>query len=194
MRLPLLPPASLSADQQDLYDDMVGVIEKNFGELVARRKDDALIGPFNGWLHFPQFGRSAWAFNRAMWEHSVLPAAIHQLVILVTAAKFGARYEIYGHEYFAQRAGLAEQKIATIVAGERPSDLTHDECVAYDMAAALNRGGPLPETIYRAVLTAFGEVALAEIVFLVGCFSMVGVTLNAFDASVPGREEGLDTA
>jgi 4-carboxymuconolactone decarboxylase len=77
-----------------------------------------------------------------------LPAAIDQLVILVTAAKFGARYEIYGHEYFAQRAGLAEHKIATIVAGECPSDLTHDEGVAYDMAAALNRGAPLPETTY----------------------------------------------
>ena len=192
MRLPLLPPTSLSPDQADLYDDMAAVIEKSFGDLVARRKDGALIGPFNAWLHFPQFGKPAWAFNRAMWEHSVLPAAIHQLVILVTAAKFGARYEIYGHEYFGQRAGLAEQKIATIVAGERPPDLTHDEGVAYDMAAALNRGGPLPETTYRAVLATFGDVALAEIVFLVGCFSMVGVTLNAFDASVPGREEGLD--
>jgi 4-carboxymuconolactone decarboxylase len=192
MRLPLLPPASLSPVQKSLYDDMVDVIEKNFGELVARRRDGAPIGPFNAWLHFPQFGKPAWAFNRAMWEHSVLPAAIHQLVILVTAAKFGARYEIYGHEYFAGRAGLAEQKIATIVARERPSDLTDDERVAYDMAAALNRGGPLPETTYRAVLTTFGEQGLAEIVFLVGCFSMVGVTLNAFDASVPGREEGLD--
>jgi 4-carboxymuconolactone decarboxylase len=192
MRLPLLPPANLSPDQQNLYDDMVDVIEQNFGELVARRSDGALIGPFNAWLHFPQFGKPAWALNRAMWEHSVLSAAIHQLVILVTAAKFGARYEIYGHEYFAARAGLADQKIASIVAGERPDDLTHQERVAYDMAAALNRGGPLPETTYRAVLSAFGEQALAEIVFLVGCFSMVGVTLNAFDASVPGREEGLD--
>jgi alkylhydroperoxidase family enzyme len=192
MRLPLLPPANLSSVQKDLYDDMVDVIEKNFGELVARRADGALIGPFNGWLHFPQFGKPAWAFNRAMYEHSVLPAAIHQLVILVTAAKFGARFEIYGHEYFAQRAGLAEEKIATIVAGERPADLTREESVAYDLAAALNRGGPLPETTYRAALTAVGEVGLAEIVFLVGCFSMVGVMLNAFDASVPGREEGLD--
>ena len=192
MRLPLLSPASLSPAQKGLYDDMVAVIDKNFGDLVARRKDGALIGPFNAWLHFPQFGKPAWAVNRAMYEHSVLPAAIHQLVILVTATKFGARYEIYGHEYFAQLAGLAEQKIATIAAGERPADLSHDEGVAYDMAAALNRGGPLPETTYRAVLTTLGEVALAEIVFLVGCFSMVGVTLNAFDASVPGREEGLD--
>jgi 4-carboxymuconolactone decarboxylase len=112
-----------------------------------------------------------------------LPPAIHQLVILVTAAKFGARYEIYGHKYFARRAGLA---------GERPSDLTRDEAVAYEMAAALNRGAPLPASIYQAALKTFGEQALAEIVFLVGCFSMVGVTLNAFDASVPGREEQLD--
>ena len=44
---------------------MVDVIEENFGELVARRSDGALIGPFNAWLHFPQFGKPAWAFNRA---------------------------------------------------------------------------------------------------------------------------------
>jgi 4-carboxymuconolactone decarboxylase len=192
MRLPLLPPASLSAEQKKLYDDMVAVIEANFGELVARREDGALIGPFNGWLHFPQFGGPAWAFNKALIEHSVLPAAIHQIVILVTAAKFGARYEIYGHEYFARRAGVAEDKIATIAAGQRPTDLTRDEGVAYDMAAALNRGAPLPRSTYGAAFAAFGEEGLAEIVFLVGCFSMVGVTLNAFDASVPGSEEGLE--
>ncbi|WP_374021926.1 carboxymuconolactone decarboxylase family protein [Mycobacterium sp. HNNTM2301] len=190
-RLPLLPPPSLSAEQKRLYDDMAAVIERNFGTLVARREDGALIGPFNGWLHFPQFGKPAWAFNKALWEHSVLPDTVHQLVILVTAAKFGARYEIYGHEYFARRAGLAERKIATIAAGERPHDLDADEGAAYDMAAALNRGGALPETTYQAARHAFGAEGLAEIVFLVGCFSMVGITLNAFDASVPGREEGL---
>jgi 4-carboxymuconolactone decarboxylase len=100
-----------------LYDDMVDVIERDFGELVARRQDGALVGSFNGWLHFPRFGRPAWALNRSLWERSVLPADIHQLVILVTAAKFRARYEIDGHAYFAQRAGLSEHKIATIVSG-----------------------------------------------------------------------------
>jgi hypothetical protein len=67
-----------------------------------------------------------------------------------------------GHEYFARRAGLADDKIATlatIAAGQRPPDLTHDEGVAYDMAAALNRGGPLPESTYRAALTVSGKWA-----------------------------------
>ena len=186
MRLPSLPPAGLSAELKNLYDEMVAVIETDLGELVARRSDGALIGPFNGWLHFPQFGKPAWDFNKSLWEHRVLPAAIHQLVILVTAAKLGARYEIYGHEYSARRAGLTEDKIATIAAGQRPSDLTREEGVAYDMAAALNRGAALSESTYRAALTAFGEDGLADIVFLVGCFSMVAVTLNASVPRPPG--------
>jgi 4-carboxymuconolactone decarboxylase len=189
VRLPLLPPATLSGTQQALYADMRAIIDGGFGELVAYRGDGALIGPFNGWLHFPQFGSPAWALNKSLWEHRVLPGSVHQLVILVTAAKYGARYEIYGHEYFAHRAGLPEYKIAAAAAGERPADLTDDERVAYDMAAALNRGGVLPETTYRAAVDRFGEQGTAEIVFLVGCFSMVAVTLNAFDAGVPGREE-----
>lgn len=48
------------------------------------------------------------------------------------------------------------------------------------------------ETTYRAALSAFGSDGLAESVFLVGCLWMVGATLNAFGASVPGREEHLD--
>jgi 4-carboxymuconolactone decarboxylase len=189
VRLPLLPPSTLDAEQKSLYDEMVATIDTSFGELVTRGKDGALIGPFNGWLHFPQYGGPAWAFNKAIVEHGVLPPTIQQAVILVTASKFNAPYEMYGHEYFARRAGLAEDKIATIAAGQRPSGLTRDEGVAYDMAAALNRGGSVPESTYRAALTTFGQEGLAEIVFLVGCFSMVAVTLNAFDTPVPGREE-----
>jgi hypothetical protein len=52
----------------------MGVIKKNFGELMTSRKDGALIGPWNAWLHFPQFGKPAWALNKAMQEHSTLPA------------------------------------------------------------------------------------------------------------------------
>src|SRR5262249_33298522 len=148
------------------------------------------IGPFNGWLHFHQFGSAAWALNKSLWKHRVLPSSLHQLVILVTAAKFGARYEIYGHEYLALRAGLSDDKIATIFAGERPANLTDGNRVANDMASALNRGGVLAEPNYRAVVDRFGEQGAAEVVFLVGCFSMVAVTLNAFDAGVPGGEEG----
>jgi 4-carboxymuconolactone decarboxylase len=57
MRLPLLSPSSLSREQKDLYDDIMGVVKANFGSFVATWKDGALIGPFNAMLHFPEFGQ-----------------------------------------------------------------------------------------------------------------------------------------
>jgi hypothetical protein len=87
-------------------------------------------------------------------------------------------------------SGVTTAKIATIAAGERPTDLTRDEAVAYDVAAALNRSGPLPETIYEAGIDAFRKQGMAEIIYLVGCFHLVGVILNGYDVSVPGREDG----
>ncbi|HEY2532441.1 MAG TPA: carboxymuconolactone decarboxylase family protein [Xanthobacteraceae bacterium] len=189
MRLPLLPPRSLSAEQRALYDDIMSVVNHSFGSFVAMRQDGTLIGPFNSMLHFPAFGRAAWAFNKTMYEHTTLPNSILQVAVLVTATRVGARYQIYGHEHLAESAGLARAKIATIVAGERPVDLTRQEAVAYDVATALNWCAPLPETIYQAGVDAFGERGMAEIIYLVACFHMVGIVLNGYAVPVPGEDD-----
>jgi 4-carboxymuconolactone decarboxylase len=38
---------------------------------------------------------------------------------------------------------------------------------------------------------AFGEQGMSEIIYLVGCFHLIGIILNGYDASVPGREDGI---
>ena len=83
MRLHLLPPSSLSSEQKELYDDMMGVVNENFGSFVTAREDGALIGPFNAMVHFPEFGRAAWAMNKAMYEHTTLPKSVLQVAMLV---------------------------------------------------------------------------------------------------------------
>ena len=47
MRLPLLPPSSLSSEQQELYDDIMDVVKERFGSFIVTREYGALIGPFN---------------------------------------------------------------------------------------------------------------------------------------------------
>ena len=191
MRLPLVPPSSLSSEQKDLCDDIMGVVNENFGSFVTTREDGALIGPFNPMLHFPAFGRAAWAMNKTMYKHTTLPKSVLQIAVLVTGTRLRARYQIYGHEHLAESSGVPKAKIATIVAGDRPTDLSRDEAVAYDVAAALNRGGPLAETIYQAGVDAFGKQGMAEIIYLVGCFHLVGIILNGYDVPVPGSEDAL---
>jgi alkylhydroperoxidase family enzyme len=188
MRLPLLPPAELDAERRPLYEDMRKGIDTSFNGFTAINARGELIGPWNPWLRFPQFGGPVWNLVKALSASPTLPRPVREVAILVTGAKFRSAYEIYAHVLVAELRGLPDDKIATIVAGQRPSDLTRDEAIAYDLASALVAGGVLPELTYRQAVERFGAVATAEFIYLVGLYCMVSVTLNGFDVPVPEVE------
>jgi 4-carboxymuconolactone decarboxylase len=188
MRLPLIPPAQLTPEQRPLYEDMKKGIETNFKGFTAIGRDGALIGPWNPWLKFCKFGGPVWELVKALSSSPTLPKPVREVAILVTGAKFHSGYEIYAHVLVAELRGLSDEKIATIVAGQRPADLTREEAVAYDVASALVSGGVLPELCYKAAVTAFKEEGAAELIYLVGLYCMVSVTLNGFDVPVPEEE------
>jgi 4-carboxymuconolactone decarboxylase len=185
MRLPLLPPSELSPEQRPLYDDMRKGIETNFKGFTAISETGALIGPWNPWLRFPKFGGPVWELVKALSSSPKLPRPVREVAILVTGAKFHSAYEIYAHVPVAELRGLPDDRIATIVAGQRPSDMTREEAVAYDVASALVSGGVLPALAYQQAVAAFGEEGTAELINLVGLYCMVSVTLNGFDVPVP---------
>ncbi|MET1027527.1 MAG: 4-carboxymuconolactone decarboxylase [Dongiaceae bacterium] len=185
MRLPLLAPADFSAEQRPLYDDMRKGIESNFKGFTAINPDGRLIGPWNPWIRFPKFGGPVWELVKALSTSPKLPKPVREIAILVTGAKFRSAYEIYAHVVVAELRGIPDDKIATIVAGQRPGDLTREEAVAYDMASALVSGGVLPALTYKQAADLFGEDGTAEFINLVGLYCMVSVTLNGFDVPVP---------
>ena len=191
MRLNPLAPGQLSPELRAVHDDMAQAIAEHLKGFVSKRADGALVGPFAPMLHFPQFGQPAWSYTKALIENSKLPKAAHEVAILVTGARFNSRYELYAHEHVAEQAGLSKAKVASIAAGQRPTDLTEEEAAAYDVAAVLAGGRNLPESTYQRALRAFGEEQMAELVYLVGGYCLVSVLLNAYDMSVPGSEEGL---
>jgi alkylhydroperoxidase family enzyme len=148
------------------------------------RDDGALAGPFAPWLQWPQFGGPIWELAKALSSSPTLPREVREVAILVTGAKFHAAYEIHAHVLAAQQQGLPDHRIATIIAGQRPADLTTDEGIVYDLTASLVGGGGLPELTYRQVLNRFGDTATAELIYLIGLYCLVSVTLNGFDIPV----------
>ena len=190
MRLPPLPPAAMAPGVRALHDDMAAVVAEHLRGFVSKRGDGALVGPFPPLLHFPQFGSPGWAYTKALIEHAELPKPVREVAIPVTGARFRSRYELYAHEHVAEDAGLPPAKVAALAAGQQPADLTAEEAVAHDVAAALAGGGPLPGSTYKAAVGAFGEAGVGELVHLIGCYCLVSVLLNAFDVSVPGNSEG----
>ena len=185
MRLPIIPPADLTAEQKPLYDDMRQGIAASFQGFVNVRDDGALLGPWNPWIHEPSFGKPVWDLVKAMASKPSLPLQVREIAILVTGAHFRSAYELYAHVIVAEHRGLSDEKLATIVAGQRPSDLTLPEAVAYDVASSLVNGGVLPELTWRAAVEQFGPHGAAELSYLIGLYCLVSVTLNTFDVPVP---------
>ncbi len=189
MRLPLLDLSEMSPEQSALYKDMRAGINNNFKGFQAVCDDGRLIGPWNPWIRFAKFGGPVWELTKILSTNPKLPRPVREVAILVTGAKFHAAYEIYAHVLVAELRGLSEDKISTIVAGQRPTDLTQDEALAYDLAHALVNGGVLPFITYKKAVKAFGEDGAAEFISLVGLYCMVSLTLNGFDVPTPDTPE-----
>jgi 4-carboxymuconolactone decarboxylase len=188
MRLPLIAPADLTAEQKPLYDDMRKGISANFNAFKVEREDGALMGPWNPWLHEPAIGKAIWELTKAMTANASLADNVRQIAILVVGARYDAAYEIYAHIAVAERDGMTPERLATITADLKPSDLAPDESIAFDIAYALSRGGTLAEPLYALGLKTFGQHGLNELIYLVGLYAMVSTTLNGFNVPVPERE------
>ena len=188
MRLPLIPPAELSAEQRALYDDMRKGIATSFNAFKVEREDGALMGPWNPWLHEPAIGKAIWNLTLAMTANATLPDNARQIAILVVGARYNAAYELYAHVAVAEREGMSAERLAALVAGQKPVDLSREENVAFDVAYALARGGVLPEPLYRLAVDTFGQHGTNELIYLVGLYALVSTTLNGFNVPVPERE------
>jgi 4-carboxymuconolactone decarboxylase len=193
MRLPPIPPAELTEAQKPLYADMKKGIASNFNLFrtvvpEGNAEAGALLGPWNPWLHEPRIGGAIWELTKAMTAEATLPDPVRQIAILVTGAHFNSAYELYAHIAVAEKEGMSEQRLATLVAGSRPNDLSEEEGVGYDVAFALVNGGVLPEPVYRLAVKTFGQHGTNELIYLVGLYCMVSTTLNGFNVPVPERE------
>ena len=188
MRLPLIAPADLSPEQRPVYDNMRAGIEQNFKGFKTIAENGALMGPWNPWLHEPKFGKPIWDLTLALSISPSLPRPAREVAIVVTGTTFHSAYQLYAHVIAAEWRGLSDDKLATILAGQRPGDLTREEGVAYDVASALLHHGTLPELNYRQAVEAFGQHGTAELIYLVGLYCLVSITLNGFNVPVPESE------
>lgn len=189
MRLPLISPAELTDEQKPIYDDMKAGIESTFNVFQAiRQEDGALMGPWNPWLQEPKIGKAIWELTKIMSMQATLPPKAREIAILVTGAHFNSAYEIYAHVAVAEHKGIDEEQLSTLVAGVKPTGLQGEEEVAYDVAHALVTGSVLPRPTYDMAVRTFGRKGAHELIYLVGLYCLVSMTLNGFNVPVPEKE------
>ena len=137
------------------------------------------------WLASPELAQRGQQLGAFLRYDTLLGPRLSELAILVVARRWAAHYEWAMHAVEAAKAGVAAEVIAEIGAG-RPPDLTGpDEQVVVDVASELVTGGRLADATFARAETTLGRQGLVELVGLVGYYTLVAMTLNAFEVPAP---------
>jgi 4-carboxymuconolactone decarboxylase len=176
-RLAPMEVDNLDAEQRRVYD------------AVVSGPRGSVRGPVPFWLKSPGLADPAQRLGAFLRFESGLPAKLRELAILVTARATTAQYEWYMHRPLAEKAGLAPEIADAVAARVEPPFADSDEALTSELARSLTRTHAIDEPLFGKGLARFGERGMVELVGLVGYYTMVAMTLNAFGATLP---EGVE--
>lgn len=176
MRITDLAPEQMDADQRQVVDEAVA------------GKRGRIPGPLRIWLHSPELGRHAQRLGAFLRYDTTLGPRLSELAILVTARAWTAQYEWFAHKREALKAGLEPEIIAAIAARRKPVFNDPAAQAVHDYAVALHTTHHVPPAVHEAALAVLGERGVVELVGLLGYYTLVAMTLNAFEFGLPKGE------
>lgn len=174
-RLPSLSREGLSPEQAALFDSIAS----------TRGAEVALDGPFGVWMHSPRLGEAAQRLGRHVRYHTVLPPRLSELAILVCAQHWRADFEWHVHAPAARAAGMSDEMLDAIRKGRAPQAAASDERVVYEFTRSLLKTSRVPQDRYDSAVEIIGRQGVIELTALVGYYTLVAMTLNAFEVEAP---------
>ena len=176
MRIKLLSPGEMSAEQQQTYD-----------EAIAGKRGSA-PPPMMAWLNSPEMARHATRLGETVRFNTMFPAELSEIAILVTARHWTAHYEWYAHKRLALQGGLKPEIIDAIRDRRAPEFDDPKGRMIYDVAKSLHEAHGLTKGLYDEAVKLLGERGLVEVIGLCGYYTLVSMTLNAFEFDLPDGE------
>jgi 4-carboxymuconolactone decarboxylase len=173
MRLVELKPEELSERQKAVYEES------------ASGTRGHVPTPLKAWIRSPEMGARAQKLGEFVRYHTSLGQALSEMIILVTARAWSAEYEWYAHKKEALKAGL-DPAIIDAIATRQPPPITDPKMKAgYDYIHALQTEHLVSDAVHAAAVAALGHEGIVELIGVSGYYTMVAMTLNAYQIPTP---------
>jgi len=176
-RLPNIDPATYTPEQKKVHD------------AVVAGPRGRIVGPILVWLKNPGLAEHAQALGAYCRFGSSLPPRLSELAICVTGSHWKANYEWFAHAPLAIKAGIEPAAIEAIRVGSTPTFTKSDEQAIYDFASELVKTKRVSNATFERAKKELGETAVIDMVGIIGYYSLVSVTLNAFELPLPDGEK-----
>ena len=175
-------PSQLDAAQRKVYDDIVAGPR---GEVV---------GPLGVWLWRPELADRAQRLGAYARYGTSLPPLLSELAILVVARTWGSEFEWLVHKPIALAAGVPADAVEAIRTGRTPLLEDSAQSAVYAFCAALLGEHQVDDALYADAVLALGETGVVDLVGILGYYSLISMTINAFRVPPPeGAEPELAT-
>jgi len=158
----------LSDEGQAVYDEI----------MASRGKVDEA---FQVLLPTPELLRRIAHLGSYVRFGSSLSAAIRECIILATARHMGSDFEWTDHEPQARGAGVSEETIRSISAGELPLNGSSEERAVIQFVYETLRDQSVTDACFGDVQARFGVAGTAEIAATIGFYSMLANILTVFN-------------
>ena len=174
------PVADMPADTKDAYDFTMGL-------------RGVVPGPHRIWLANPTLSKTIVPTGEYYQNHSTLTKAEIEIVTNLITAQWRSAYASYEHESIGEKQGrLDPEKVQRLIAGLPVSFDDPREEVVYQVAFALVGQRPVSLGLYRKARDRIGDAGIVDVAVLIGWFTMVSMTLAAFDVPASADMTGLD--
>lgn len=172
-RIELTPEAERTPEEREVCQEAVSGIR---GRVPA---------PMIAWLKNPELARRGQRLGELLRYQTTLEPRLSELAILVTARHWSSHHEWTAHKREGLKAGMDPEVVAAIAARREPALSDERERAVYDVTCALFATRRLSDALYRQGVAVLGERGLVELVGIIGYYSMVALTLNAFELGLP---------
>src|SRR5215216_3324767 len=176
MRLKLLSPGEMSAEQKETYDEAIS------------GKRGAPPAPMMAWLNSPDMARHATRLGEQLRFNTMFPAKLSEIAILVTARHWTSHYEWFAHKRLALKGGMDPKIIEDIRDRRTPTFDDPKGQMIYDVAKSLHEGKGVSQPLYDEAVKVLTERGIVEVIGLCGYYTMVSMTLNTFEFGLPEGE------
>lgn len=176
MRLRMLSPSEMTADQTSIFEESVS------------GKRGTVTPPLRAWIHAPEVARHASRLGAFLRYDTTLGPRLSELAILVTARHWSAQFEWYAHKKMALAAGLDPSIIDAINHRHVPDFDDPKAELVYEFSESLHENCKVPKLLYDKAIEMLGETGVVELVGLLGYYALVSMTLNTFEVELPEGE------
>jgi 4-carboxymuconolactone decarboxylase len=172
-RIPDLVLEKLDPEQRRVYDAIVS------------GPRGRVVGPLRVWFESPQLGEHAQALGAFCRFGTSLPRRLSELAIITTGAFWRASFEWHAHAPMAIEAGIDPAAVEAIRSGNMPRFSRADEAAIHAFARELIETRRVSEQTFRRAVDELGLKGVVELVGILGYYSLVSLTLNAFEVPIP---------